>query len=213
MDLNNIRTDYKKSKINFNTLENNPITFFLQWFEDALKINKNEANACVLSTVDSDNKPKSRIVLLKYVSQEAFVFFTNYQSQKSIDIKNNKYVALNFFWNELERQVRISGVAEKVASSISDEYFQTRPRESQIGSWVSPQSQRIELDYNFKQELDVVENRFSGKAVDRPEQWGGYSILPNQIEFWQGRPSRLHDRIVYKLSANGTTWIKERLAP
>jgi len=213
MDLNNIRTNYKKSKLDFKSLENDPITFFLQWLEDALKINKNEANACVLSTIDINNKPRSRVVLLKHASQQGLVFFTNYQSQKSIDIKNNKHVALNFFWHQLERQVRISGVAEKVSSSISEEYFQTRPRESQIAAWISPQSQKIELDYNFNDALDMLENRFSGKAVDCPKEWGGYSISPNQIEFWQGRPSRLHDRIIYKLNRNGTQWEKERLAP
>lgn len=211
MDLSNIRTDYKKSKIDFKNLESNPINLFVKWFEDALKVKKEEANSCVLSTIDSDNRPTSRVVLLKSVNDYGFVFFTNYNSQKSININNNKHVAINFFWQELEKQVRISGNAKKLDAESSDAYFKTRPRESQMGAWISPQSKNIPLDYNFKDDLDSLKNKFSGKPIKRPAYWGGYIIQPYKIEFWQGRPSRLHDRILYEL--NGKVWKKIRLAP
>ena len=211
MNLNNIRTDYKRSKIDFKNLEKNPIIFFIKWFEDALKFNKKEANSCVLSTVDSNNRPTSRVVLLKSVSEDGFIFFTNYQSQKSINIRNNNYVAINFFWQELERQVRISGNAKKIDAKSSDAYFKTRPRESQMGAWISSQSKDISLDYNFTDDLDSLKNKFRGKVIHRPSYWGGYCILPYKIEFWQGRPSRLHDRILYEF--NDKSWRKRRLAP
>ena len=211
MDLHNIRTDYNKSNIDFKNLDNNPINFFIKWFEDALSINKEQANSCVLSTVNSNNKPESRVVLLKSVNDSGFVFFTNYNSQKSINIKNNNHVAINFFWHELERQVRIRGTAKKMDEKSSDEYFASRPRESQIGAWISQQSKEIPLDYNFKDELDSLNTKFSSKKIDRPSYWGGYIIHAYKIEFWQGRPSRLHDRILYEF--NDKVWRKKRLSP
>ena len=211
MDLKNRRLNYQKSKIDFEKLDENPIDFFLKWFNKALKINKNEANACVLSTISTDNKPSSRVVLLKAVSDKSFTFFTNYKSDKSIDIENNKHVALNFYWPELEGQVRISGDAKKIDPKDSDKYFKSRPRESQIGSWLSDQSTPIELNYNFTDLFNELENKFKGKEVNRPLHWGGYNIDANKIEFWQGRPLRCHDRILYEF--DGENWHKKRLAP
>jgi len=211
MDLKNLRLNYKKSAIDFKNLEDNPISFFLKWFDDALKVNKDEANACVLSTVSVENKPSSRVVLLKSVNEKGFTFFTNYKSNKSLDIQDNPNVSLNFYWPELERQVRITGVAEQISPKDSDEYFKNRPRESQMGAWLSHQSTSIGLYYNFIDTLNKLESTFKGKDVERPLHWGGYCIIPSKIEFWQGRPSRLHDRLLYELDEN--VWNKKRLAP
>ena len=211
MDLNNLRLNYKKSAIDFKNLEDNPISFFLKWFDDALKVNKDEANACVLSTVSVENKPSSRVVLLKSVNEKGFTFFTNYKSNKSLDIQNNPNVSLNFYWPELERQVRITGIAEQISAKDSDEYFKNRPRESQMGAWLSHQSTSIGLYYDFMDNLNKLESSFKGKDIERPLHWGGYCVIPSKIEFWQGRPSRLHDRLLYELDEN--VWNKERLAP
>jgi len=211
MDLKNLRLNYKKSAIDFKNLEDNPISFFLKWFDDALKIYKDEANACVLSTVSVENKPSSRVVLLKSVNEKGFTFFTNYKSNKSLDIQNNPNVSLNFYWPELERQVRITGIAEQISPKDSDEYFKNRPRESQMGAWLSHQSTSIGLYYDFMDTLNKLESTFKGKDVERPLHWGGYCIIPSKIEFWQGRPSRLHDRLLYEFDEN--VWNKKRLAP
>mgnify|MGYP003688187407 FL=1 len=211
MDLKNLRLNYKKSSIDFKNLEDNPISFFLKWFDDALKVNKDEANACVLSTVSLENKPSSRVVLLKSVNEKGFTFFTNYKSNKSLDIQNNPNVSLNFYWPELERQVRITGIAEQISPKDSDEYFKNRPRESQMGAWLSHQSTSIGLYYDFMDTLNKLESTFKGKDVERPLHWGGYCIIPSKIEFWQGRPSRLHDRLLYEFDEN--VWNKKRLAP
>ncbi len=211
MDLKNLRLNYKKSSIDFKNLEDNPISFFLKWFDDALKVNKDEANACVLSTVSVENKPSSRVVLLKSVNEKGFTFFTNYKSNKSLDIQNNPNVSLNFYWPELERQVRITGVSEQISPKDSDEYFKNRPRESQMGAWLSHQSTSIGLYYDFMDTLNKLESTFKGKNVERPLHWGGYCVIPSKIEFWQGRPSRLHDRLLYEFDKN--VWNKKRLAP
>ena len=211
MDIKNLRVNYKKSAIEFNTLEDNPIQYFMNWFADALVVNKDEANACVLSTISALNTPSSRVVLLKEVNENGFTFFTNYISSKAKDIEHNNNVALNFYWPELERQVRISGVAKKISAKESDAYFKSRPRESQMGAWVSEQSKAIKLYYNFSDSLNKLESKFKGKEIERPLHWGGYCVVPTIVEFWQGRPSRLHDRLVYEL--DGEIWNKKRLAP
>ena len=211
MDLKNLRLNYKKSAIDFKNLEDNPISYFLKWFDDELKVNKDEANACVLSTVSVENKPSSRVVLLKSVNEKGFTFFTNYKSNKSLDIQNNPNVSLNFYWPELERQVRITGIAEQISPKDSDEYFKNRPRESQMGAWLSHQSTSIGLYYDFMDTLNKLESTFKGKDIERPLHWGGYCIIPSKIEFWQGRPSRLHDRLLYEFDEN--VWNKKRLAP
>ena len=211
MDIKNLRLNYKKSTIDFKNLTKDPIHYFINWFEDALKFNKHEANACVLSTISSDNCPSSRVVLLKEVNKNGFTFFTNYHSVKAKDIDSNPNVALNFFWPELERQVRITGIAKKIAIIDSDSYFESRPRDSQMGAWMSDQSKVIDLDYNFMDTLNSLENKFKDKEVERPLHWGGYCIKPIRVEFWQGRPSRLHDRLVYEIDRD--KWNKKRLAP
>jgi pyridoxamine 5'-phosphate oxidase len=211
MDIKNLRLNYKKSTIDFKNLAKNPIQYFMNWFEDALKVNKQEANACVLSSVSSDNCPSSRVVLLKGVNENGFTFFTNYRSSKAKDIDANPNVALNFYWPELERQVRIAGIAKKITINDSDTYFKSRPRESQMGAWLSDQSTVIGLDYNFMDTLNSLESKFKDKEVERPIHWGGYCIEPIKVEFWQGRPSRLHDRLEYKLEDG--KWIYKRLAP
>ena len=211
MDIKNLRLNYKKSTIDFKNLAKNPIQYFMNWFEDALKVNKQEANACVLSSVSSDNCPSSRVVLLKEVNENGFTFFTNYKSSKAKDIDANPNVALNFYWPELERQVRILGIAKKIMINDSDTYFKSRPRESQMGAWLSDQSKVIGLDYNFMETLNSLESKFKDKEVERPLHWGGYCIEPIKVEFWQGRPSRLHDRLEYKIEDG--KWIFKRLAP
>ena len=211
MDIKNLRLNYKKSTIDFKNLVENPIHYFMNWFEDALKFNKQEANACVLSSVSSDNYPSSRVVLLKGVNDNGFTFFTNYKSSKAKDIHANPNVALNFYWPELERQVRIVGIAKKIMINDSDNYFKSRPRESQMGAWLSDQSKVIGLDYNFMETLNSLESKFKDKEVERPLHWGGYCIEPIKVEFWQGRPSRLHDRLEYKIEDG--KWIYKRLAP
>jgi pyridoxamine 5'-phosphate oxidase len=211
MDIKNLRLNYKKSTIDFKNLAKNPIQYFMNWFEDALKVNKQEANACVLSSVSSDNCPSSRVVLLKGINENGFTFFTNYKSSKAKDIDANPNVALNFYWPELERQVRIEGIAKKIMINDSDTYFKSRPRESQMGAWLSDQSKVIGLDYNFMETLNSLESKFKDKEVARPLHWGGYCIEPIKVEFWQGRPSRLHDRLEYKREDG--KWIYKRLAP
>ena len=211
MDIKNLRLNYKKSTIDFKNSVENPIQYFMNWFKDALKVNKQEANACVLSTISSDNCPSSRIVLLKEVNENGFTFFTNYNSNKANDIDENPNVAINFYWPELERQVRITGTARKNSINESDTYFASRPRDSQMGAWLSDQSKAIGLDFNFIDTLDALEKRFKDKAVKRPLHWGGYCVTPVKVEFWQGRPSRLHDRLVYEIEGN--KWNKKRLAP
>ena len=211
MDLKNMRINYQKSEIDFQNLDDDPIKFFIKWFDDAVKTNKNEANACVLSTVSLDLKPSSRVVLLKGFSEKGFVFFTNYNSKKSADIEANNYVALNFYWPELERQVRVAGVANKISNVDSDNYFQSRPRSSQLGALISNQSSYIDLNFNFQDSLDSLESTLSQEKIKRPLNWGGYCVKPDKVEFWQGRPSRFHDRILYKF--NGCFWDRKRLAP
>ncbi len=211
MDIKNLRLNYKKSTIDFKNLAENPIHYFMNWFEDALKVNKQEANACVLSSVSSYNCPSSRVVLLKGINENGFTFFTNYKSSKAKDIDANPNVALNFYWPELERQVRISGIAKKIMINDSDIYFKSRPRDSQMGAWLSDQSKVIGLDYNFMETLNSLESKFKDKEVERPLHWGGYCIEPIKVEFWQGRPSRLHDRLEYKIEHG--KWIYKRLAP
>ena len=211
MDLKNLRLSYGINKIDFNNLEENPIIFFKRWFEVALKNTKSEANSCVLSTITKLNTPSTRVVLLKDITDNGFVFFTNFNSSKSVDILNNNNVSLNFYWPEIERQVRINGTVTKINRKESVEYFQSRPRESQLGAWLSEQSSSINFDHSFDSELNIIEDKFKDKDIECPLHWGGYCVKPLKFEFWQGRPSRLHDRLLYEFESN--CWKLKRLAP
>ena len=165
-----------------------------------------------LATISPDGKPSARIVLLKDCDDRGFVFYTNYQSIKGQHLVKNPWAALVFLWVELERQVRIEGKVEKVPPSESDSYFRTRPRGSQLGAWVSDQSNVIANREVLERQLEALEQKYAGKEVPRPPHWGGFRVIPTEIEFWQGRPNRLHDRLRYRLTESGN-WIRERLSP
>jgi pyridoxamine 5'-phosphate oxidase len=207
-----IRTDYMQASLDEAELGSEPFSFFRKWFEQADISKVNEVNAMTLATVDEHSKPHARIVLLKAIDDRGFTFFTNYDSSKGKNIADNPNAALVFFWPELERQVRIEGVIEKVTVAESDEYYLNRPRGSRLGAWASPQSSVIESRAVLEANEKKYQEHFEGKEIHRPEHWGGYRLLPNRVEFWQGRPSRLHDRICFELDADGN-WQKFRLAP
>ena len=189
-----------------------PLAFFRKWFAEAEAAEITEINAMTLATVDAQMQPHARIVLLKGLDAQGFVFFTNYHSAKGLEIAENPQAALVFFWKELERQVRIEGRIEKIEEADSTAYFRSRPEASRIGAWASPQSRKIthrnELDMNYAR----YEQEFSSIEIPRPEHWGGYRILPHNIEFWQGRASRMHDRILFEKNDAGA-WLRHRLAP
>lgn len=213
MDINiaNIRTDYAKASLEISDVAVNPLVQFRSWFAQAVESHIEEVNAFVLSTINLQGRPSSRVLLLKELSSEGFVFFTNYASKKGRELEGKPFAAINFFWKELERQVRIEGRIVKVDASVSDEYYMSRPSGSRIGAWASPQSQVIP-DRNFlEKRVKAEEIRFSQEDISRPPFWGGYCLIPDRIEFWQGRPSRLHDRILYTVEDGG--WKIERLAP
>lgn len=212
MNLTEIRTNYIKHKLDEQETGEDPEVFFLKWLSEAIDAQVLEPTAMTLSTVDSSGRPSSRIVLLKGIENGEFRFFTNYQSRKGREINSNPAGSLLFFWKELERQVRVEGLIHKLTIEESDAYFITRPFESRVGAIVSPQSKVIES-------RDYLDNLFSLKSMElkvsdqirRPDHWGGYGLVPDKIEFWQGRESRLHDRIQFRLSKD--SWIRERLAP
>jgi pyridoxamine 5'-phosphate oxidase len=212
MNLSEIRKNYILHQLNEEETGSNPVEFFQKWLTQAIVSEVHEPTAMVLSTISADNKPRSRVVLLKGLQDDSFIFYTNYESAKGKEIKNNPAGALLFFWKELERQVRIEGHIEKVSSEESDRYFNSRPLESRIGAIISPQSMVVEnrayLESLF---ISQSERILSEEDIKRPQHWGGYSLKPELIEFWQGRASRLHDRIRFRL-VNGQ-WEKERLAP
>lgn len=211
MNIADIRIEYSLQSLELNQVNNAPLEQFNTWLGEAIRSQAMEVNAMNLATVRPDGSPNNRIVLLKGLDS-GFVFFTNYNSDKGKEIANNNKVALTFFWPELERQVRVIGKAEKVSEAESDTYFFSRPYSSQIGAWVSPQSTAI-VDRNFLEKREEEYNKkFQPETIKRPEHWGGYRVIPSEIEFWQGRPSRLHDRIVYKISEDGD-WLINRVAP
>lgn len=203
-DLSNYRKNYSGQKIK---PTKNPLSIFKKWFIEAEKHKLQEANAVVLSTIGVNKYPQSRIVLIKSFSEKGFVFFTNYLSYKGKEIEKNPYVSLLFFWQSLERQVRINGIVNKITSEESDEYFYSRPIDSQYAAMVSKQSQILESRQKLLQEFGKTKKANS----KRPEHWGGYIVIPQYFEFWQGMPSRLHDRLVYEKTANG--WKNYRLYP
>ncbi|MFT0547266.1 pyridoxamine 5'-phosphate oxidase [Allopusillimonas ginsengisoli] len=210
MSVADIRHKYEKSQLLESSIADNPFDQFSLWLNEALKADVTEPTAMTLATASPEGKPSARIVLLKGVDARGMVFFTNYLSRKGHEIAANPHASLLFFWPALERQVRIEGVIEKIPAAESDLYFQSRPLESRIGAWVSPQSQPISRD-----ELEARTAALTaslGATPTRPEHWGGYRLLPNCFEFWQGRPSRLHDRLVFQRE-NDAHWALQRLAP
>ncbi|GFE69507.1 pyridoxamine 5'-phosphate oxidase [Chroococcus sp. FPU101] len=190
----------------------NPFIQFKNWFEKALEAQILEPNAMTLATVTPEGKPSSRMVLLKDFDERGFVFFTNYNSAKGQQLNQNPWVALVFWWDTLERQVRIEGKVEKVTEAESDRYFYSRPNESRFGAWASEQSKIIENREILEQRLAELKQKYAGQEVPRPPHWGGYRVIPDLIEFWQGRPSRLHDRLSYRRSET-SQWLRERLSP
>lgn len=211
MNIADIRKEYIMAELDESVAGDDPVVFFTQWFREAERAEITEINAMTLATSGEDGLPHARIVLLKGLDDRGFVFFTNYDSAKGQEIAANPHVALLFFWKELERQVRIEGVIEKVPAEESDIYFNSRPAGSRLGAWASPQSREIShrniLDLNYAR----YEQEFSGIETPRPPHWGGYLVLPERMEFWQGRASRMHDRIVFARDSSG--WRKSRLAP
>jgi pyridoxamine 5'-phosphate oxidase len=205
-----LRRDYRRSELLEALAPSDPLVLFDQWFMQAQQAQVPEPNAMTLATINAQGHPSARIVLLKGREQESFSFFTNYQSYKGQELAANPHCALVFLWDELERQVRIEGIATRLPAAQSDAYFVSRPLGSRIGAWASPQSQPLSSRAEIEQRYTDMAERL-GDAPSRPEHWGGYSVRPTMIEFWQGRSSRLHDRLRYERSAEG--WHRQRLAP
>ncbi|MCS5489451.1 pyridoxamine 5'-phosphate oxidase [Algoriphagus limi] len=210
MDIASIRKEYTLKSLEIKDVKEHPFTQFHIWFQEAVDSKVLEVNAMTLSTIGLDGYPNGRVVLLKELDY-GFVFFTNYKSEKGRELLQSPKAALTFYWGELERQVRVRGDVEVISEKQSDEYFTSRPIGSQIGAWASPQSEKINRDF-LEKRLENYKKEFETKPLTRPPHWGGFRIIPNQIEFWQGRPSRLHDRILYELNGEGT-WTISRLAP
>jgi len=211
-DLATIRKDYRLQSLSEEDVDTNPIKQFEKWFQQALASGIEEPNAMTLATSTTDGKPSARIVLLKGIKDNGFVFFTNYESKKGKQIHDNRFAGIVFFWKELERQVTIQGEIEKVSEQESDEYFASRPLESRIGAWSSPQSQVIENREVLEKNVAYYSDKYQSQNIPRPSHWGGYILMPTLIEFWQGGAGRLHDRLQYSIDATNS-WIIKRLAP
>ena len=211
-DLQNLRRDYSLAQLSETTINTNPVKQFDIWFNEAIEAKLYEPNAMTLSTATRDGVPSARIVLLKGYDNYGFVFYTNYLSRKGKEITKNPVGALTFFWGELERQVRIEGTIEKLSKDQSERYFQTRPKGSQLGALVSPQSQEIAGREVLENKMAQLEAEYADKDIPKPSFWGGYILKPRMVEFWQGQQSRLHDRILYK-KVDNSTWKTVRLAP
>jgi pyridoxamine 5'-phosphate oxidase len=209
MTLADLRQKYEKDVLLESSLAATPLQQFLKWFNEAMHAGVPEPNTMTLATADANGRPSARIVLLKGLSDDGITFFTNYDSRKGRDLAVNPQASLLFFWEPMERQVRIEGRVEKISAEKSDEYYKSRPLGSRIGAWASPQSQPITHEELNKRNEELT--RSLGTEPARPPYWGGYLLKPDYVEFWQGRPSRLHDRLAY--TRNGSAWIQSRLAP
>lgn len=212
-DLSDLREEYDRAALTRERVADDPLDQFRTWFEEAHDADLPEPNAMTLSTAAPDGSPSARIVLLKGVDERGFRFYTNYDSRKGAELAQNPRAALVFWWAPLERQVRVEGDVERLPSDESDAYFQSRPRGSQLGAWVSPQSRIIESREVLDTHLEEVKAKYEGEEIPRPSDWGGYVVRPTQIEFWQGRRSRLHDRLRYRRDDPSESWNLERLAP
>ncbi len=212
MDLSDFRKQYTKGQLLESEVSSNPFELFGHWFDEVQSHGKeHEANAMTLSTHLSEGGISSRVVLLKEVRDDGFIFYTNYNSSKGNSIAHDKRVCLSFFWQSMERQVIIQGIATKLSTKDSDQYFNSRPRGSQLGAHVSDQSKKIEDRASLETKLAALETQYHGNPVPRPTHWGGYVVTPSSIEFWQGRPNRLHDRLLYKRESS--VWTITRLSP
>lgn len=209
-DLRRMRREFQERRFDAEHALDDPLEQFRQWFGEAVAGDLPDANAMTLCTVDARSRPHARVVLLKGVD-DGFVFFTNYESDKGRDLSAQPDVAIVFFWPGVDRQVRVEGRAVRVDGAESDAYFEVRPRGSQIGAWASPQSQRLASREELVARFAEAEERFRDRAVERPPHWGGFRVVPERLEFWQGRENRLHDRVVYERNAGG--WTRGRLAP
>lgn len=211
-NLHDFRKDYKRDTLSRDDMSDNPIVQFELWMKDAITSEAvAEPNAMTLVTSTPDGKPTARVVLLKSFNEEGFVFYTNYESRKAIELTDNPYASIVFDWHVMERQVRIEGVAKRVSEEESDKYFYSRPKGSQLGAWVSPQSTFIDGRKELEARQTKIESEFKEKPITRPPHWGGFVVEPHTIEFWQGRQSRLHDRMIY--IKTGDEWMLRRLAP
>jgi pyridoxamine 5'-phosphate oxidase len=209
--LRELRRDYSSRELSEETIAGHPLAQFSAWIAEALDSEIIDANAMTVSTVDANNRPSSRVVLLKGFDTQGFVFFTNYESKKAMDLAGNPAISLHFFWPHLERQVHIAGAAQKTSREESEQYFATRPSESRIGAWASNQSHLLQSRQELVEKIDEIQTRFEDQDVPCPPFWGGYRVTPDYFEFWQGRKSRLHDRLVYILTDG--SWQIARLSP